>query len=109
MIHLQSHGAGAFVAASGVVTFVIVFVSSNFVTAHYHINPPDDYYQFLGGLSFVIAAVILKAIPLELDKLNESEIPSTFMYIPVRFWPHIYTVGGLILMLDAGNNYYKWF
>jgi hypothetical protein len=110
MIHIQAKGAGGLIAVVGILSLVVVFVLSNIITGYLHFNPPDDYYQFIGGCGFLLAGIVNRAIPLELEKQDDKQdvLPSSFMYIPVKYWPHIYALGGLIIMADAANNYYKW-
>lgn len=70
------------------------------------IKMPNEFYQLLGGLSLLVASVVTRITCYEDDE-NPDGFPSTFMYIPVVYWTHIYAVLGMIVIADAAITYYK--
>ncbi|HLP49663.1 MAG TPA: hypothetical protein VK154_02205 [Chitinophagales bacterium] len=105
MIHIHAQGKGGLIAAIGVISFTVVFVSTNIVLGYTKTQLPDVFYQFLGGVSFMLAGIMSGIVLKTLSHVEDEG--SDFMYLPVKFWPHIYLIGGLILAVEAASEYYR--
>ncbi|HLP21282.1 MAG TPA: hypothetical protein VK174_13310 [Chitinophagales bacterium] len=96
---IEARGNGFLVIAIGVISVIATFALGAGIITWLKLEVHDEFFKFLGGIALILAGYGCGLIKTDEDDAFDST--SSFMFIPYRYWPNIYKVVGLLIMLDA--------
>ncbi len=97
MIHFK--GDGLVVLTIGGLSLMIVNAAGIFASSYLQLNLGDEIIIACSGLSFLLSAAITRQL--------EDDGESSLMFVPVKYWPRIYTFIGVCLIFYAVLMYFR--